>query len=133
MVSAAKRPAIIPEFAQFLVQQGIDSISLNPDTVLKTTVAILEKEKRNQSKVMNFPTLLGIIAIAIAPLPRASAHCDGFDGPVVPAARKALETGDVNLVLIWVQKSNEAEVKRAFDHAQAVRKLGAEARELAAK
>ncbi|MGB9276920.1 MAG: DUF6448 family protein [Terrimicrobiaceae bacterium] len=81
---------------------------------------------------MNFPTLLGIIAIAIAPLPRASAHCDGFDGPVVPAARKALETGDINLP-VWVQKSDEAEIKRTFDHAQAVRKLSAEGRELAAK
>ena len=40
-------PSDYPEFAQFLVEQGIDSISLNPDTVLKTTVAILEKE-RNQ-------------------------------------------------------------------------------------
>ena len=80
---------------------------------------------------MNLPALLGVIALAIAPLPRASAHCDGLDGPVVPAARKALETGDVNLVLIWVQKSDEAEIKRAFDHAQAVRKLSAEARELA--
>ena len=47
--SAARRRATIPEFAHFLVEQGIDSISLNPDTVLKTTVAILEKE-RNQEK-----------------------------------------------------------------------------------
>jgi pyruvate,water dikinase len=39
-------PSDYPEFAQFLVEQGIDSISLNPDTVLKTTVAILEKEKK---------------------------------------------------------------------------------------
>jgi pyruvate,water dikinase len=38
-------PSDYPEFAQFLVEQGIDSISLNPDTVLKTTLAILEKEK----------------------------------------------------------------------------------------
>ncbi len=38
-------PSDYPEFAQFLVEHGIDSISLNPDTVLKTTVAILEKEK----------------------------------------------------------------------------------------
>ena len=37
-------PSDYPEFAQFLVEQGIDSISLNPDTVLKTTVAIVEKE-----------------------------------------------------------------------------------------
>jgi pyruvate, water dikinase len=37
-------PSDYPEFAQFLVEQGIDSISLNPDTVLKTTLAILERE-----------------------------------------------------------------------------------------
>jgi len=37
-------PSDYPEFAKFLVEQGIDSISLNPDTVLKTTLAILETE-----------------------------------------------------------------------------------------
>lgn len=39
-------PSDFPEFAEFLVERGIDSISLNPDTVLKTTLRILEKEKR---------------------------------------------------------------------------------------
>jgi pyruvate,water dikinase len=38
-------PSDYPEFAEFLVEAGIDSISLNPDTVLRTTVAIVEKEK----------------------------------------------------------------------------------------
>jgi pyruvate,water dikinase len=38
-------PSDYPEFAQFLVEQGIDSISLNPDAVMKTTVKILETEK----------------------------------------------------------------------------------------
>ncbi len=38
-------PSDYPEFAQFLVEEGIDSISLNPDTVLKTTLAILETER----------------------------------------------------------------------------------------
>lgn len=38
-------PSDYPEFAQFLVSQGIDSISLNPDTVMKTTVAIVQAEK----------------------------------------------------------------------------------------
>jgi pyruvate,water dikinase len=37
-------PSDYPDFAQFLVEQKIDSISLNPDTVLKTALAILEKE-----------------------------------------------------------------------------------------
>ncbi len=38
-------PSDFPEFAQFLVQQGIDSISLNPDAVMKTTKAIVEMER----------------------------------------------------------------------------------------
>lgn len=38
-------PSDFPDFAQFLVEQGIVSISLNPDTVIKTLVAISEKEK----------------------------------------------------------------------------------------
>jgi len=38
-------PSDYPEFAGFLVRCGIDSISLNPDTVLKTTQEILEVEK----------------------------------------------------------------------------------------
>ena len=38
-------PSDYPEFARFLVSCGIDSISLNPDTVLKTTQEIVEAEK----------------------------------------------------------------------------------------
>jgi pyruvate,water dikinase len=37
-------PSDYPEFAKFLVEQGIDSISLNPDAVMKTTLRILETE-----------------------------------------------------------------------------------------
>ena len=37
-------PSDYPEFAAFLVALGIDSISLNPDAVLKTTLAILKME-----------------------------------------------------------------------------------------
>jgi pyruvate,water dikinase len=55
VIAAAKRkgkkigicgqaPSDYPDFTKFLVEQGIDSISLNPDTVLKTTVAVLEME-----------------------------------------------------------------------------------------
>ncbi|HMP03255.1 MAG TPA: hypothetical protein PKC45_12215, partial [Gemmatales bacterium] len=38
-------PSDYPEFARFLVGCGIDSISLNPDTVLKTTAEIVEAER----------------------------------------------------------------------------------------
>ncbi len=39
-------PSDYPEFAQFLVQCGIESISLNPDTVIKTRLAIAQMEKK---------------------------------------------------------------------------------------
>jgi pyruvate,water dikinase len=39
-------PSDYPEFAQFLVELGIDSISLNPDSVLKTILAIAEVEAK---------------------------------------------------------------------------------------
>ena len=61
----------------------------------------------------------------------ALAHCDGMDGPVVRAAQKALEAGDVNLVLIWVQKKDEQTIKDAFQKTLEVRKLDPKARELA--
>ena len=38
-------PSDFPDFAEFLVEEGIDSISLNPDTVIATTMAISKKEK----------------------------------------------------------------------------------------
>ncbi|MBU1131503.1 phosphoenolpyruvate synthase [Patescibacteria group bacterium] len=41
-------PSDFPEFAQFLVKEGIDSISLNPDTVLDTSIKILEQEKKRR-------------------------------------------------------------------------------------
>lgn len=59
------------------------------------------------------------------------AHCDGMDGPVVKAAQKALETGNVNLVLLWVQKNDEGVIRQAFEKTLAVRKLSPQAKELA--
>jgi len=38
-------PSDYPEFAAFLVLKGIDSISLNPDSVMKITLKVLEMEK----------------------------------------------------------------------------------------
>jgi hypothetical protein len=61
----------------------------------------------------------------------AQAHCDGLDGPVVTAARQALETGDPSAALIWVRPDDEPAVRAAFAESLAVRRLGPQARELA--
>lgn len=44
-------PSDFPEFAHFLVEQGIDAISLNPDTVIKMTVDIQKLEQKLKSKM----------------------------------------------------------------------------------
>jgi hypothetical protein len=82
--------------------------------------------KRANALIAAFSILLG----SAWSLP-AQAHCDTLDGPVVSAARKALDTGNVNFVLVWVRKSDEAELRNAFQRTRAVRKAGGEARELA--
>ncbi len=55
-------PSDYPEFAQFLVEKGISSISLNPDTVLQTTHTILEAESARPANN---------IASSATPAPRA--------------------------------------------------------------
>jgi pyruvate,water dikinase len=45
-------PSDYPEFARFLVECGIDSISLNPDTVLKTTQEIVDVERELAGRKM---------------------------------------------------------------------------------
>ena len=70
-------------------------------------------------------------AMSILPIRAASAHCDGLDGPVVKAAQQALQTGDLNQVLIWVRPQDEDEIKQAFDETLAVRKLNSQAQAFA--
>ena len=80
-------------------------------------------------------TLLAVFVVALTMALMgpgwALAHCDGIDGPVIVDAKKALESGDVNLILIWVQKKDEAEIRKVFQKTLAVRKLNSEAKELA--
>ena len=76
-------------------------------------------------------SLVIITAVAVVPAGISLAHCDTLDGPVVKSARTALESGNVNHVLIWVTVQNEAEVKAAFVKTLTVRKLGDQAKDLA--
>ncbi len=66
------------------------------------------------------------LGVVLPPWNTAMAHCDGMDGPVINAAQKALASGDVNLVLIWVREDDEEGIRQAFDRTLAVRELSAE-------
>lgn len=58
-------------------------------------------------------------------------HCDSLDGPVVTAARRALEDRDVDVVLPYVPMNGEDEVKAVFSTVLPVRELSDAAREVA--
>lgn len=58
-------------------------------------------------------------------------HCDSMDGPVVTAARQALEAENLNLILPYVRSEGEAEVICAFGKVLPLRKNGAQMREVA--
>src|SRR5512145_956958 len=75
--------------------------------------------------------VLSVLTVVALSVQVAFAHCDGLDGPVVKAAKNALQSGNVNLVLIWVQQKDEPEIRAAFQQALVVRKQSPEAQALA--
>ena len=96
--------------------------------------------KTNKSRILVFIAVSGILLgvkylfnekeVALF-VPLAFAHCDTLGGPVIKAAQRALETGDIDRVLIWIQKQDEEELRGVFQKTMAVRKMSPEARELA--
>ncbi|MEJ2761373.1 MAG: DUF6448 family protein [Gammaproteobacteria bacterium] len=87
--------------------------------------------KTNEGIIRVLFALFIVVGIAAAFSAPVYAHCDGMDGPVVKAAQAALANGDVNLVLIWVRKNDETEIRQAFERTVNVRKLSPQAKELA--
>ena len=75
--------------------------------------------------------LLVLCGALLVPSTALWGHCDTMNGPVVMAAHKSLETGDINHVLVWIQKKDEKEITEAFRKARTVRLLGEEAKQLA--
>ena len=58
-------------------------------------------------------------------------HCDTRDGPVVKAAMKALDSGNLNYVLIWIPEGSEPEIRAIFKKTLRARKAGKAAQEVA--
>ncbi len=95
-----------------------------------------ERKGREMKKKATFIKFAGVgllailLAWALAPQ-RSRAHCDTLDGPVVMAARAALDSGNITPVLKWVHKPDERAIKEAFEKTLSVRKLSPAARQLA--
>lgn len=74
---------------------------------------------------------VAVLAVALSLPGNAQAHCDSYQGPVVGAARQALEAQDVKLILPYVKPDDETELTAAFNQALQVRSLSPEAKMLA--
>lgn len=72
-----------------------------------------------------------LAAALLVTAPRAQAHCDSVEGPVVVDAKAALGKADVAPILKWISAAQEPSVRDAFQKTLAVRKLGPEAQQLA--
>ncbi len=88
-------------------------------------------EASRPSTASLFTAVFGLVAAIFLSSTSVLAHCDGLDGPVAIAAQKALQSGDVNRVLIWVRPQEADEIKHAFEETLAVRKLNPQAQALA--
>jgi len=74
---------------------------------------------------------VAVILLTLSTAGNGLAHCDTLDGPVINLARQALAKGDVKIILPWVAADKEAEIRKAFDLAMAVRGKGEKEKELA--
>jgi hypothetical protein len=93
-------------------------------------MSYLRKSPRSIARVTLMVAFV-VLAIGFLAGSPAFAHCDGLDGPVVGAARTALQTSNINHVLIWVRPQDADEIKRVFQETLAVRKLSPQAQSLA--
>lgn len=84
------------------------------------------------STLLKSSLLITAIILTALMLPKqAEAHCDSMDGPVVLAAQEALDTGDVNLVLIWINEEQEDQIRKSFQQTLDVRDENEQVREMA--
>ena len=72
-----------------------------------------------------------IIAVVVLSPVRASAHCDTLDGPAAQDGRRALETGNPNHALKWIDAGHEGELLEIFTLAKAARAHGQDAQQVA--
>jgi len=80
-------PSDYPEFAEFLVREGIDSISLNPDTVIQTRQRIAKAEKtlgkKGKKTHTGYLSMVAAIGVMAAGLIGLGAGCSSTPEPTL--------------------------------------------------
>lgn len=91
---------------------------------MKTKDTVLLKENlsqnslsndRKRTRVINVKAfVVAFFAMLLLGTQNTFAHCDSYDGPVIKEAMEALASNNANLVLKWVDKADELEIKALF-------------------
>ncbi len=81
--------------------------------------------------IVMLAAFLTTLAIVLLRSQSASAHCDTMGGPTVQDGRLALETGNLNHALKWIEPEGEAELRDIFEKSIAARDLGPASQEVA--
>jgi len=94
---------------------------------------VMYNSKNSQRRGLSILFPLFVFFMMILSTNAAFAHCDTMEGPLIGDAKKAISKNNVNIVLKWIQKANEAEIKDAFIQTMKVRVLSLDAEKLADK
>jgi hypothetical protein len=116
-------PSDYPEFAEFLVREGIDSISLNPDTVISTRVRIAHAEKtlgktgrKSNKKYLSLVGIIGLMGVGLIGLGAGCTDISGY-GEVLETEAKAPSVAELREKLT-VQVRNTAAAAMADKEAE---------------
>lgn len=75
--------------------------------------------------------IAGMALVLLGAATESRAHCDSLDGPIIPEAAAALDSGNLIPVLKWVRAEDEPAIREAFGQARALRVRGEDIRQLA--
>lgn len=86
------------------------------------TIKTIKTSKSLKSQIGKLTLFLSIFFFLFSIPQIASAHCDSYGGPVIKDALRALKENRVELVLKWVEKEHESEIKNLFVETQLLMK-----------
>lgn len=112
-------PSDYPEFAEFLVKEGIDSISLNPDTVISTRQRIAYVEstlgrtgKKTSKKHLGMVALMGIIGAGLISLGAGCSDITGYNAVLKSTVNQISPAQLREKILTNFEKDKTAEIDK---------------------